>query len=233
MGFLKDWFYGMGFRRRGRCGPSSSRGLLASSMIFLAGCYLSHFLQRRYSKPEPALITINCFASRVFLFPNNRLISTILIAYDISPLPSFPYRLGLNGLLNPPTRFIYCLYSVFFSFLTPYTLFPFTLVFFVDLNPVNPIAFRISATSGSESSSTSMASLSCTLEGSLELTAPFVLGGLGVESAVGRGGLAGAVLEERGPVGGARLVLSFETGLRDRAGLIERGGVRVRARLEA
>ena len=65
------------------------------------------------------------------------------------------YRLGLSGLLNPPTRFIYCLYSVFFSFLTPYTLFPFTCLFFVDLKPANPIARLISATSGSESTSIS------------------------------------------------------------------------------
>lgn len=28
------------------------------------------------------------------------------------------YLLGLSGLLKPPRRFMYCLYSVFFSFLT-------------------------------------------------------------------------------------------------------------------
>ena len=52
---------------------------------------------------------------------------------------------------------MYCLYSVFFSFLTAYTLFPGTFVFFVDLKPANPIIFRIIASSGS-SSSTSFAS---------------------------------------------------------------------------
>lgn len=31
---------------------------------------------------------------------------------------SYPL-LGDNGLLNPPTRFIYCLYSLFFLLLTP------------------------------------------------------------------------------------------------------------------
>lgn len=29
------------------------------------------------------------------------------------------HRVGLSGLLKPPTRFMYCLYSVFFSFRTP------------------------------------------------------------------------------------------------------------------
>ena len=51
---------------------------------------------------------------------------------------------GLSGLLKPPTRFMYCLYSVFFSFLTAYNLsLPGTFVFFVDLNVANPIIFCI------------------------------------------------------------------------------------------
>ena len=79
----------------------------------------------------------------------------------ISVIPCLPsklltwqdYRLGLSGLLNPPTRFMYCLYSVFFSFRTAYTSFPGTFVFFVVLNPAKPIMARICAISGSESSS--------------------------------------------------------------------------------
>ena len=87
---------------------------------------------------------------------------------NIAPLPRFrrpvsptldtgllysPYLLGLRGLLNPPTRFMYCRYSVFFSFLTAYTLFPGTFVFCVVLNVAKPIVFRNRAVSGSESTS--------------------------------------------------------------------------------
>ena len=86
---------------------------------------------------------------------------------------------GLSGRLNPPTRFMYCLYSVFFSFRTPYTLFPFTFVFFVDLKPANPI-IRLNATvSGSESSSgvsTAIVSTPFTVfEEDLDAGTPFVL----------------------------------------------------------
>ena len=57
--------------------------------------------------------------------------------------------------------------------------------------------------------------------------------GLGNESAAGRGGLdAGGLVVARGPVGGARSLAGFEAGLRERAGLDERGGVRVRVRVE-
>lgn len=67
------------------------------------------------------------------------------------------------------------------------------------------------------------------LDTSLELALPLPLGleGLGDEEVVGRGGLDGAALV-RGPVGGARSGLGFE--LRDRAGFVDRGGVRVLAR---
>lgn len=131
------------------------------------------------------------------------------------------YRLGLNGLLNPPTRFIYCLYSVFFSFRTPYTLLPFTFVFFVDLNPVKPIARRISAISGSESRSIS------SLEGLGAV--PLV----GLEDGGGEGEGRGAFCEERGPVGGAvGRGGCLGGGLMDLGGLEERGGVRVRVRVE-
>ena len=148
---------------------------------------------------------------------------------------SLRYRLGLNGLLNPPTRFIYCLYSVFFSFLTPDTLFPFTFVFFVDLNPVKPIALRISAISGSESASTSMASFSCFAAGSVEEVVPLTLA-VGLESLSVL--LLGGCLDDeflvkaRGPVGGARSEAGLEGGLRDRGTLEDRGGVRVRVRAE-
>ncbi len=43
------------------------------------------------------------------------------------------YLLGLRGWLNPPTRFMYCLYSVFFSLRTALTLFPGTFWFLVVL----------------------------------------------------------------------------------------------------
>ena len=138
-------------------------------------------------------------------------------SYETPPPHSLRYRLGLSGLLNPPTRFIYCLYSVFFSFLTPETLFPFTFVFFVDVNPVNPIALRISAISGSESASTSMASFACAVRGSAEGLVPLTLAaGLEEVSAAGGGALDGGFLvKARGPVGGARSLVGFEGGLRD------------------
>ena len=109
------------------------------------------------------------------------------LGFTIYCIPFFPahYRLGLNGLLKPPTRFMYCLYSVFFSFPIPYTLFPFTFVFFVDLNPVKPIAFRIAATSGSESSSTSSAGGF----GSTVVEVPFVGFEGGIGDLEGGGGL--------------------------------------------
>lgn len=66
-----------------------------------------------------------------------------------------PYRFGLNGLLNPPTRFMYCLYVVFFSFLTAYISFPGTFVFFVLRNRVNPRAFFIARSSSSSSAGSS------------------------------------------------------------------------------
>lgn len=56
---------------------------------------------------------------------------------------------------------------------------------------------------------------------------------LGNGSAVERGGLdGGGLVVARGPVGGARSLTAFEGGLRDRAGLDDRGGVRVRVRVE-
>lgn len=63
---------------------------------------------------------------------------------------------------------------------------------------------------------------------------PLVLvAGLGAESAGGRGGLdAGVLVEARGPVGGARSLKGLVGGLRDRCGLEDRGGVRVRAWVE-
>ena len=67
------------------------------------------------------------------------------------PQATYPPLVGLSGRLNPPTRFMYCLYSVFFSFLTPYTLFPGTFVCFVVLNPTNPIAILIAFVSSSSS----------------------------------------------------------------------------------
>ena len=73
-----------------------------------------------------------------------------------SPSPSPNHRLGLNGRLNPPTRFMYCRYSVFFSRRTPLTLLPLTFVFFVDLKPAKPICARSAAVSGSASSSMSI-----------------------------------------------------------------------------
>lgn len=60
---------------------------------------------------------------------------------------------GLSGLLNPPTRFMYCLYSVFLSFLTPYSLsLPGTFVFFVLLKPLKPINLFIAVSSSSSGS---------------------------------------------------------------------------------
>lgn len=72
---------------------------------------------------------------------------------------------------------MYCLYSVTFSFLIPETLLPFTFVFFVDLNPAKPIVFRISAISGSESTSISSEGVLV----SVPTEAPFVdlVGGIG------------------------------------------------------
>jgi hypothetical protein len=58
---------------------------------------------------------------------------------------------GLSGRLNPPTRFIYCLYSVFFSFLTPYIWLPGTFLLCVVLKPVKPIIFLSRASSSSSS----------------------------------------------------------------------------------
>ena len=75
---------------------------------------------------------------------------------------------GLSGRLNPPMRFMYCRYSVFFSLRTPYTLFPGTLVFFVLLNLVKPMLRRIIS---STSSSPTGPSLSTSIS-SLERVAP-------------------------------------------------------------
>ena len=73
---------------------------------------------------------------------------------------------------------MYCLYSVFFSFLTPNTLFPLTLVFFVDLKPAKPISRCISGISVSESTSIFVGvALPLVEEGLVELEGvPFVLG---------------------------------------------------------
>lgn len=107
---------------------------------------------------------------------------------------------------------MYCLYSVFFSFLIPYTLFPGTFVCFVLRNPEKPIIFRISNISGSSSTSIASASwafvvvegaLDVETDGSEEEVEP-----LGFESA-GLGILDDAfesevtVFCDRGPVGGA------------------------------
>lgn len=128
---------------------------------------------------------------------------------------------------------MYCLYSVFFSFLIPDTLFPFTLVFLVDLNPVNPIASRISAISGSESKSTSMASFSLFLGGTVEEAVPLAWPlGFGDEVLAGGGAFEGGGLVERGPVGGARSVGVPGRGLRDEKSVGARGGVRVLVRVE-
>lgn len=105
-----------------------------------------------------------------------RMLSTALSASHSSRLGivllSY-HRLGLSGLLNPPTRFMYCLYSVFFSLLTPHTLLPLTLVFFVVVNPAKPIILRISAVSGS--SSITIASTPFVV-GTIDALAPFVFG---------------------------------------------------------
>ena len=112
-------------------------------------------------------------------------------------------------------------------------------MFFVELNPVNPIALRISAISGSESASSSMLSfslglVSLDLEGAFDEEVPLVLVACSGEvSTVGRGGLDdGCLVKARGPVGGTRSLAGFEGGLRDRGALEWRVGVRVRVRVD-
>lgn len=68
------------------------------------------------------------------------------------------YRPGLNGRLNPPTRFMYWRYSVFFSFLIPPALFPGTRVFFVVPKPPKPIMACIALSPSSSSTTTSPSS---------------------------------------------------------------------------
>jgi hypothetical protein len=175
------------------------------------------------SSPTPALLWIPSHNGTP-TFPKNQFLQLS---------DPFIHRLGLSGLLNPPTRFIYCLYSVFFSFLTPETSFPFTFVFFVDANPANPIARLIAAISGSESTSMLSSSAEAFGSGVTEEAAPLVgfevpfLSG-GREGVGGGGGLA----ELRGPVGGmlgrGRSEAGLGGGLRDRVRLEGRGGVRVR-----
>lgn len=63
-----------------------------------------------------------------------------------------PQRDGLSGLLNPPCRFMYCRYSVFFAFVTAPALFPATFFPFVLPNSPKPIIAFIAAISSSSSS---------------------------------------------------------------------------------
>lgn len=204
-----------------------------TTCLFLAAMLLQLPLGAKSKQQCPLFKAALKIPSASCHLKNNSFLSIIRIAHTRLPPPHTPpYRLGLNGLLNPPTRFIYCLYSVFFSFRTPYTLFPFTLVFFVDLNPVNPIALRISATSGSDSASRSIRSVfpggfDCAVE-AVVVVAPLASPlGLGEEGRAGGGAFEGGALAERGPVGGARL----EGGLGDRGGLDGRGGERARGRV--
>lgn len=72
------------------------------------------------------------------------------ISSSVLPHPLSHNLVGLKGLLNPPTRFMYCRYSVFLSFLTPYNLsFPGTFVFLVLLKPTKPITLFIAVSSSS------------------------------------------------------------------------------------
>lgn len=81
-------------------------------------------------------------------------------------------RQGLSGRLKPPIRFMYCLYSVFFSFRTPYTSFPGTCVFFVLLNRLKPMYFRMTASISSSSTGPSSTSIS-SFDESFTSAAPF------------------------------------------------------------
>jgi hypothetical protein len=60
---------------------------------------------------------------------------------------------GLNGRLNPPVRFMYCLYFVDFSLRTADTLLPGIFLFCVVLKVEKPIIFRSNASSLSSPSS--------------------------------------------------------------------------------
>lgn len=138
---------------------------------------------------------------------------------------------------------MYCLYSAFFSFLTPYTLFPGTFVCFVLRNPEKPIIFRISIISGS--SSTSIASVSLdvvTVEGALDAgtggpvdeEGPFGFGAAEFELLESSFEFVGAGFWDRGPVGGAvadglPLVLASGSGDLESLGFEGRRGERVRA----
>ncbi len=134
-------------------------------------------------------------------------------------------RLGLNGLLNPPTRFMYCRYSVFFSLRTPDTSFPGTFVFFVVLNPPNPIVFRIIAPSGSSSASVSTCIFSASSPPPFESAAGFDEGceGAGLASLWLLAGLEGSWgFATRAARGGERarvfvlVLVPFRAGERER-----------------
>ncbi len=113
--------------------------------------------------------------------------------------------------MNPPTRFIYCRYSVFFSLRTAYTLFPGTLVFLVVRNRANPFICRSNATSGSESSSISV-DAGADSAGAVAVVDVAAVGGSRrgavreVEAPLGWGGGEDVLGGFLGPVGGAALV---------------------------
>jgi hypothetical protein len=67
-------------------------------------------------------------------------------------LPAQSHSLdGLNGRLNPPVRFIYCLYCVDFSLRMPDTSLPGIFLFWVLLKVEKPISWRSRASSLSSS----------------------------------------------------------------------------------
>jgi len=124
----------------------------------------------------------------------------IFLSASLPPLPHI--REGLSGRLNPPTRFIYCLYCVCLSFLTAYSLsFPGTFVFFVLRKLAKPMTFFISASSSSSSSASSC---------------------IDVESAAVSGFASRAFVAADDDV----LVAVVVVGARDEAGAPDRGGGR-------
>lgn len=121
-------------------------------------------------------------------------------------------------------------------------MFPFTLVFFVDLNPANPIIRRISAVSGSSSMSIACGVLLFCLVFSVAAEVPLAFGGLEVAAALCFEVpglllllLVGGLCELRGPVGGILEEGWVLLGLwgRSRCDLEDGGGVRVRVGLSS